>query len=67
MNCTIDKNKASCSCTYVSCDKRGACCQCVQYHKQLGELPGCLFPPEIERTYDRSREAYIKFYSKKPA
>lgn len=67
MECTADTNSASCTCTYSSCSKRGKCCQCVEYHRANGELPGCFFPPDAERTYDRSREAYIKAYSKKPA
>lgn len=67
MECTAEKNSASCACTYTSCSRRGKCCQCVQYHQSLGELPGCFFPPDAERTYDRSRDAYIKCYSKNPA
>jgi hypothetical protein len=30
------------------------------YHRSRGELPGCLFPPEAERTYDRSIRKYIE-------
>jgi hypothetical protein len=26
----------------------------------MGELPGCLFPSEVERTYDRSIEKFIE-------
>jgi len=67
MECTADTNNASCTCTYASCSKHGKCCQCVQYHRANGELPGCFFPPDAERTYDRSRDAYIKCYSKNSA
>jgi hypothetical protein len=28
----------------------------------MGELPGCLFPPKVERTYDRSIEKFIETY-----
>jgi hypothetical protein len=28
----------------------------------MGELPGCLFSPEVERTYDRSIEKFIETY-----
>jgi hypothetical protein len=28
----------------------------------MGELPGCLFPPEVERTYDRSIDKFIETY-----
>jgi len=26
-------------------------------------LPGCLFPPEVERTYDRSIRRFVQTYS----
>jgi len=28
----------------------------------MGELPGCLFPLEVERTYDRSIEKFVETY-----
>jgi hypothetical protein len=31
----------------------------------LGELPGCLFPPQVEKTYDRSIAKFIEVYSKR--
>jgi len=62
--CNVKMNKALCPCTYEPCDKKGVCCECIRYHKKLGELPACLFPPEIERTYDRSIEAFIRAYQK---
>jgi hypothetical protein len=34
------------------------------YHKKHGELPGCLFPPEVERTYDRSIARFVAVYRK---
>lgn len=64
MDCTKDKNKAKCPCTYMSCSNRGACCACVEYHRSSGELPGCFFEPEDEKTYDRSIEFFIKQYRK---
>ena len=62
MECTAEKNLKSCTCTYSSCSKRGKCCECVQYHRSRDELPGCFFPPDAERTYDRSRKAFIRVY-----
>lgn len=53
MECTFEKNKMACTCTY-SCEKRGKCCECVAYHRSRKELPGCFFSKEAERTYDRS-------------
>ncbi|MHA1378616.1 MAG: DUF6485 family protein [Candidatus Helarchaeota archaeon] len=65
MKCEIDKNLESCGCTYLSCNKRGKCCSCIRYHKERGELPGCLFPPDVEKTYDRSIKAFIDAYKNK--
>jgi hypothetical protein len=32
----------------------------VKEHRERGELPGCYFSPEAEKTYDRSIERFIK-------
>ncbi len=58
-----NKNLERCTCTY-SCDKKGMCCECLHYHWSMRQLPGCLFPPDAERTYDRSLEHFIRIYSK---
>ncbi|MHA1301519.1 MAG: DUF6485 family protein [Candidatus Helarchaeota archaeon] len=65
MDCEIEKNIKNCTCTYLSCNKRGKCCECIKYHRVRGELPGCLFPPEVEKTYDRSIRAFIEAYKDK--
>ena len=57
-SCQGDASK--CTCTYLSCDKRGNCCQCVSYHQKKGEVPGCFFTPEGERTYDRSKANFVR-------
>ncbi len=57
-----EKNKDFCTCTYPGCPRHGICCECIQYHASSGELPGCLFPPEAEKTYDRSKEYYVSVY-----
>ena len=60
MDCANQKtNAADCACTYMSCSHRGKCCQCVSFHRANGELPGCFFPPEAEKTYDRSIRKFI--------
>ena len=56
----MDENKIACTCTYEPCERKGKCCECIVYHREMDELPGCLFPPEVERTYDRSRARYIQ-------
>jgi len=61
-DCNISENIEHCGCTYPSCSKKGLCCECISYHKAHGELPGCLFPPEVEKTYDRTIERFISCY-----
>jgi len=60
MECKQERNAADCACTYSSCGKKGMCCECIQYHLRMRELPGCCFPPEVEKTYDRSFAAFAK-------
>ncbi|HEX9861284.1 MAG TPA: DUF6485 family protein [Nitrospirota bacterium] len=64
-NCTVEKNKKNCTCTYGPCSRKGVCCECIVYHRRSGELPGCLFPAAAEKTYDRSVQAFIKAHTKK--
>ncbi len=47
-------NNVKCACTYASCPRHGKCCECLAYHLKSRQLPGCCFPPEVEKTYDRS-------------
>lgn len=62
MECKKDENKIECTCTY-SCSKRGVCCDCVRYHRDRDEIPGCFFPAAGERSYDRSIANFIKCHS----
>lgn len=48
-------NKNECTCTF-SCGNRKKCCECVAYHRRLGEIPGCFFSKQAEKTGDRSVE-----------
>lgn len=63
MQCNIEINLQNCTCTYKSCSRRGNCCKCVTYHRDKGELPGCLFNKEYELTYDRSIANFIRMHS----
>lgn len=63
MECKKDKNLAGCACTYGGCPKKGACCDCLAYHLEMQQLPGCCFPLEAERTYDRSFTAFAKAWN----
>ncbi|PIU57269.1 MAG: hypothetical protein COS88_01625 [Chloroflexi bacterium CG07_land_8_20_14_0_80_51_10] len=62
MECRIEANKAKCNCTYEPCSRKGKCCECISYHWAHKELPACLFPDDVERTYDRSVRRFIAVY-----
>lgn len=59
-DCPYKKSSFVCTCTYPGCSRHGKCCECVEYHRDRGEVPGCLFSPEGERTYDRTPEALVR-------
>lgn len=60
MECRKEANAKTCACTYTSCPTRGLCCECLAKHLADKQLPGCCFPPEAEKTYDRSFENFAK-------
>ena len=62
MQCNEEKNMKMCSCSYPGCPRKGHCCECLRYHLANQELPGCCFPPEVERTYDRSFQRFAQIY-----
>ncbi len=61
MECKKERNQEWCNCTYP-CSHKGICCDCVAYHRRRGELPACFFPPEAEKTYDRSFAYFVRLY-----
>lgn len=65
MECKIENNLKRCNCTYDPCRRKGICCDCVLYHLKKRQLPGCFFPSEAERTYDRSFEHFAELVAKK--
>ncbi|MCD4825086.1 MAG: DUF6485 family protein [Phycisphaerae bacterium] len=62
MECKKADNKDFCNCTY-SCGKKGMCCDCLQYHLGMKQLPACCFPPEAEATYDRSFRKFAEAWN----
>lgn len=60
MECTRDKNKQNCNCSYEPCARKGVCCECIRYHLASRQLPGCCFPDDAERSYDRSFAHFAK-------
>jgi len=65
MDCLREKNLKNCACTYDPCSRKGICCECVRYHRDKGAIPGCFFPADAERTYDRSIAKFIESQGKK--
>ncbi|MDI6782462.1 MAG: DUF6485 family protein [bacterium] len=62
--CNVQANKKDCTCTYEPCPRKGICCECIKYHKKMDQLPGCLFSPAVEKTYDRSIGRFIQSWGK---
>jgi len=60
---SFEKNMEFCNCSYEPCSRKGKCCECIQYHWKKKELPACFFPDDVERTYDRSLQRFIKTWS----
>ncbi len=58
MECKQAKNRQRCNCSYEPCPRKGICCECVEYHLRMRELPACFFPNDVEKTYDRSFEKF---------
>lgn len=56
----LTNNMTGCNCTYEPCPRKGKCCECIRYHRRAQELPACFFPDDVERTYDRSVERFIR-------
>lgn len=65
MECNLEMNKDNCSCTYISCSRKGKCCECISYHLKNEELPACAFTLEVEKTYDRSFGRFVREYQAK--
>ncbi len=60
MECKQEKNRNHCPCTYEPCARKGICCECISYHLNMRQLPGCCFTKEAEATYDRSFEHFAR-------
>lgn len=65
MECQIEANKVRCNCTYEPCSRKGKCCECIFYHLSSNELPACVFPDEVEKTFDRSFARFMAVYGGK--
>lgn len=66
-DCNQESLSKDCACTY-SCSRRGKCCECVKYHLDMNQLPGCAFAKiskDAERSYNRDFEYFAKLVSGK--
>jgi len=60
--CHKEKNLKFCNCTYEPCPRKGICCDCMTYHRKMGQLPACYFPADVESSYDRSIECFVRTF-----
>ncbi len=37
-----ENNLEKCPCTYEPCERKGICCECLNYHRSRGEKPVCM-------------------------
>lgn len=63
--CNGKKNLSQCNCSWEPCSRKGMCCECLAYHWSREELPACLFPDSVEKTYDRSLRIFIRTHKDK--
>ena len=63
MECNKEHNLQRCNCSYEPCSRKGICCECIAYHRSNKELPACVFPDDVEKTYDRSYRKFIQTHS----
>ncbi|MCF7740858.1 MAG: DUF6485 family protein [Candidatus Marinimicrobia bacterium] len=60
MECQKEQNLDNCNCTYPGCSRKGVCCECLTYHLRMRQLPACVFPDDVEKSYDRSFEKFAE-------
>lgn len=53
-------NKQLCNCSYEPCSRKGKCCECIQYHLEMKQLPACAFPDDVEKSWDRSFRKFVE-------
>lgn len=66
MNCPHRaENLTRCACSYPGCPTKGTCCACLRKHLKNRQLPGCCFPSDVEKTFDRSFERFADLVQRK--
>lgn len=59
------ENKQFCNCTYEPCSRKGNCCECIQHHLAMKQLPACAFPDDVEKSWDRSFKKFVEIYNER--
>jgi hypothetical protein len=65
--CNHEERKSNCTCTY-DCHRRGKCCECLEYHLSMNQLPGCAFAKiskDAERSYNRDFNYFARLVLRK--
>ncbi len=65
MECLKKTNLIACNCSYEPCSRKGKCCDCLRYHLKKRQLPACCFPDNVEKTYDRSFDHFVRLATEK--
>ncbi len=65
MSCSENSANSRCTCSKSDCLTWSDCRLCVPKHRNRGEIPGCFFTPEGEKTYNRSIEFFIQDQQRK--
>jgi hypothetical protein len=63
VECNQERLKENCGCTYIGCPRTGKCCECIEYHLKMNELPGCVFSKiskDAEKSYNRDFNYFAK-------
>jgi len=60
MDCKKEMDKLECTCSSVSCTRRGVCCECLAYHRSNGEIPSCFFSVDANKTLEKNIESLMK-------
>ena len=66
IECNQEELKKACACSY-DCSRRSKCCECLENHLSMNQLPGCAFAKiskEAEKSYNRDFEYFAKLVLK---
>ncbi|EHJ00702.1 MULTISPECIES: hypothetical protein [unclassified Clostridium] len=41
-------NEKNCTCSNIACERHGKCCECVNFHRNIGNLVSCMRDIKVE-------------------